>query len=71
MKTININVTHSIHNVKALLGGFLTSNLGELQLKIARIQVIPSHAAQIKMWRKLAELPLKNNNIPFWGSVAH
>jgi len=57
--------------MKALLGGFLTSNLGELQLKIVSFQVIPSHAAQTKMWRKLAELPLKNNDIPFWGSLAH
>jgi len=71
MKTFNINIIHSIHNMKALLGGFLTSNLGELQLKIVSFQAIPSHAAQTKMWRKLAESPSWNNDIPFWGSLAH
>jgi hypothetical protein len=57
--------------MKALLSGFLTSNLGELQLKMGNIQVIPSHAVQTEMWRKLAELSLKNNDVPFWGSLAH
>jgi hypothetical protein len=65
-----MNAMHSTNNMKVLLSDFLTSNLGELHLKIVSIQVIPPHAAQTKMWREFAELPLKNNEVPFWGSLA-
>jgi hypothetical protein len=45
--------------MKALLGGFLTSNLGELQFKIVSIQVIPSHAAQTKNVEKVGRIAIE------------
>jgi hypothetical protein len=43
---------------------------GQDWLKIVSIQIVPPQAAQTETWMKSVKLSTKNNEVPFWRSLA-
>jgi hypothetical protein len=53
-----------------LVRGFLVSNMWKIHVKVVSVHMVPPQAAQMKMWRKLADLSVKILEVPFWRLLA-